>query len=132
MYTDAHKMDVIININNMREKLNQSPLDVESTLKYGYNYLHDLQNTMIDDYNKIVKGEGLYPVIDRAQSKHEFLKYSQKSKGVLVVRLVEHEAKDLSDEELSRCFKSCACPGGCVRMAKLLISNDEIKLSDIK
>ena len=55
MYSDAEKMGVIININNMRNKCGLPSLDVDEQLKKDYDSLHEYQNSLVEHYNQAVK-----------------------------------------------------------------------------
>lgn len=55
---------------------------------------------------------------------------TQKSK--MVGNLVEMKAKDLSDEELARCFNGVIGYDFCIRVTKHLIDTHNLDMSDLK
>ena len=52
---DLNKMTVIININMMRNKCGLNSLNIDHLLSKNYDYLHELQNGMIEHYNQALK-----------------------------------------------------------------------------
>jgi len=54
-YSDTHKMTVIININMMRNKIGLKSLDIDNLFSHSYEFLHDMQNSLIKHYNEALK-----------------------------------------------------------------------------